>query len=149
MTLYSNRIPILLIDDSPEDYQALQRCFNKLGFGNPILHCAEGEEALSLLESTNDPKETTTSKLKPGCILLDLNMPGMNGREILRSLKTHPQLKQVPVVILSSSNDPQDITDCYRDGANSYMVKPSNFEGLVKSMRAFRNFWLETVEHPV
>lgn len=148
MTLNSHRIPILVIDDSPEDYQALQRCFTHLGFSNPLVHCSEGEEALNLLDQTTAPKTQVASNLKPGCILLDLNMPGMDGRDILRSIKTHPKLKQVPVVVLSSSNDPEDITSCYRDGANSYMVKPPNFDGLVKSMEAFRNFWLDTVEHP-
>ena len=148
MTLNSHRVPILVIDDSPEDYQALQRCFTQLGFSNPLVHCSEGEEALNLLDQTTAPNTHVASNFKPGCILLDLNMPGMDGRDILRSIKTHPQLKQVPVVVLSSSNDPGDITSCYRDGANSYMVKPPTFNGLVKSMEAFRNFWLETVEHP-
>ncbi len=148
MNQNTDRIPILVIDDSPEDYQSLKRCFSKLGFANPLVHCEEGEEALSLLESTGKAKANKAMTVKPGCILLDLNMPGMDGRDILRFIKTHPRLKQVPVVVLSSSNDPQDITACYRDGANSYMVKPPNFDGLVKSMRAFRTFWLETVEHP-
>ncbi|MGD9852986.1 MAG: response regulator [Nitrospirales bacterium] len=149
MTLNADRMPILVIDDSSEDYQTLQRCFNKLGFDNPLVHCAEGEKALSLLESTSGPKVPATPTLKPGCIFLDLNIPDMDGRTILRSIKTHPQLKQTPVLVLSSSDDPNDITASYRDGANFYMVKPSNFEALVKSMRAFRNFWLETVEHPL
>lgn len=149
MTHNTDQLPIMVIDDSPEDFQSLRRCFSRLGFTNPLVHCEEGQEALSLLESTGKAKARKARDVTPGCILLDLNMPGMDGREVLRFIKTHPRLKQVPVVVLSSSNDPRDITTCYRDGANSYMVKPPNFEGLVKSMEAFRTYWLETVEHPV
>ncbi len=144
----SEPMPVLLIDDNPEDYRTLKRCFTQLNFSNTLMYCGEGEEALQLLKKTSQAQTPVARKLRPGCILLDINMPEMDGREILRAIKSDPILKLTPVVVYSSSKDEQDIQNYYRDGANAYMVKPSNYEGLLKTMASFKSYWGDTTLRP-
>ena len=148
MTCAPQQIPILLVDDNPEDYRTLKRCFTQLGLSNPLLYCSEGQEALDFLNASQNQENKAASRLKPGCILLDLNMPTMDGKDVLRSIKSTPQTKHIPVIMLSSSDRPEDVQDCYREGAKAYLKKPQNFEGLMEAIQSFRTFWLENIEQP-
>ena len=142
--------PILLVEDSPEDYEMALRGLKKAGLRNPIQHCWDGDEALDYLYHRGAFAEHF-SPVAPGIILLDLNMPRMDGREFLEELKRDPVLKQIPVVVLTTFADEWDIQDCYRRGANSYMQKPLDFEGFMNAMSRLSNYCFEVVvlPHPV
>src|ERR1700686_1480644 len=102
--------PILIVEDSTDDFEATKRAFMKANLHNAIKHVFNGEDALSYLRSD--------ALTKPGLILLDLNMPGMDGRKTLEIIKQSPKLKKIPVVILTTSDDERDVKACYDLGAN-------------------------------
>jgi CheY-like chemotaxis protein len=130
--------PILLVEDSPEDFEATERALRKAGLKNPIYRCADGEEALDFLHRRGSYADAADAP-RPGIVLLDLNLPGTDGREVLSEIKTDPALKQIPVVVLTTSSDQRDIDVCYRSGANSYIQKPERLHG----------YWLEVVILPM
>lgn len=140
--------PILIVEDSPEDFEAVRRAFNKARVTNPLLHCEDGDDALDLLFDrgayANDP-----NRARPGLILLDLNLPGTDGREVLREIKSHPQLKSIPVLILTTSASERDIEACYAIGANSYIQKPVDMHGFMTAFERLRDYWLELVILPL
>jgi two-component system response regulator len=127
--------PILIVDDSYDDFEATKRAFAKARLANAITHARSGEEALAYLQS----EETAM----PGLILLDLNMPGLDGRKTLEILKRSPALKKIPVVILTTSDDERDIKACYESGANTYVQKPVDFDGLISAVRRLKEYWFE------
>src|SRR5687768_9948149 len=111
---------MLLVEDSPEDREATLRALNRAGLSNPI-HCvASGDEALDFLFRRGQYSDPQSSP-RPSMVLLDLNLPGTDGREVLAEIKQSEHLKLVPVVILTTSTDERDIQGCYRMGANSYI----------------------------
>ena len=138
---------ILIVEDTDEDYEA---CVSALthdnNLANPIQRCETGDEALDFLYRRgvfiNRPPET------PSLILLDLNLPGTNGREVLSLIKNDENLKPIPVIVMTSSSDPADIDDCYRQGANSYVVKPVNLDGFLGAITRLRDYWFEIVLLP-
>ncbi len=134
--------PILIIEDSVEDYMVILRIFKKLNLPNPILHCEDGDQALDFLFHPGYGKPDGKPAL-PGFILLDLNLPGTDGREVLMRIKTDKQLKTIPVVVLTTSNDPDDIQYCYAAGANCYIQKPVNLKDFKKALQALVTFWFE------
>lgn len=139
--------PILLVEDSPEDFETTERAFRKSGLNNPIFRCADGDEALDFLHRRgrySDPKKAP----RPGVILLDLNLPGTDGREVLNEIKTDPDLKQIPVIVLTTSKDERDIEVCYRCGANSYIHKPVDLDGFMKAIERLNDYWFEVVILP-
>lgn len=140
--------PILLVDDNPQDYQATKRSLQQIGISNPLMYCADGDEALDLLLSGSRKASPANPLPRPCLILLDLNLPGTDGREVLKQLKQNDQLKSIPVVVLTTSSDTNDIEDCYRRGANSYVIKPVDYDGLVSDMRALCDFWLGVARLP-
>src|SRR5207253_2622403 len=85
---------------------------------------------------------------RPGVVLLDLNLPGTDGREVLREVKNDPGLKNIPVIVLTTSNDERDVEACYRAGANSYIQKPVNIEGFFKAIQRLTDYWFEVVILP-
>ena len=127
--------PILIVEDSDDDFDAAKRAFNKANLRNPIVHVYSGTEALDYLQSD--------SQVKPGIILLDLNMPGIDGRKTLEIIKQRDALKQIPVVILTTSNDERDIEACYKLGANTYIQKPVDFDGLIAAIKRLKEYWFE------
>jgi two-component system response regulator len=129
--------PILIVDDSDDDFYAAKRALVKASLYNPIEHAVSGEEAIKMLQ-TNTP-----SKPRPGLILLDLNMPGIDGRQTLEIIKRDDALKSIPVVILTTSDDERDVDICYALGANTYIQKPVNFEGLIEAMNRLKGYWFE------
>jgi CheY-like chemotaxis protein len=140
--------PILLIEDSPEDFEATSRALNKAGLANPIYHCGDGDESLDFLYQRgiyNDP----TRAPRPGVIMLDLNLPGTDGREVLAEIKGHERLKNIPVIVLTTSTDERDIERCYGAGANSYIKKPVDLPGFVRAIQMLKDYWFEVVILPV
>ncbi|MFA5904061.1 MAG: response regulator [Desulfobacula sp.] len=134
--------PILIIEDSTEDYMVILRIFQRLNLPNPVFHFEDGDEALNFLFHPDGGKPYGKPPL-PGFILLDLNLPGTDGREVLMRIKTDEQLKTIPVVVLTTSNDPDDIQYCYAAGANCYMHKPVNLKDFKKALQALVSFWFE------
>ncbi|MGD9852987.1 MAG: response regulator [Nitrospirales bacterium] len=139
---------ILLIEDSPEDAEATRRSFRKSGLLNPIVHYENGDDALTyLLGLASHPTDSATSSL-PGMILLDLNLPGTHGQEVLLTIKSDPHLRKIPVIVLTTSSDERDIESCYHRGANSYIVKPVETDGLLKAISRLKEYWFEVVVLP-
>lgn len=139
--------PILIIEDSPEDLEVTIRSLRVAGLQNPISYCSNGDEALDYLYRRGVYRELQMEWL-PGFILLDLNMPGSDGREFLEELKKDPSLKLIPIVVLTTSADERDVQDCYARGANSYIQKPLDFEGFIQAMRRLHEYWFEVVLIP-
>src|SRR5262249_19483225 len=135
--------PILLVEDSDEDYQVTVRAFRKLGLANPTHHCRSGDEALDFLRGRGRYAGAGQAP-RPGIVLLDLNLPGTDGREVLAEIKGDPALRRIPVVVLTTSGDQRDILSCYRAGANSYIKKPVNLGDFFRAIESFKAYWFET-----
>jgi two-component system, response regulator len=138
---------ILIVEDSPEDYEATVRAFRKAGLANPISRCETGGEAIDYLYRRGVYAAPEKSP-RPGIILLDLNLPGMDGRDVLRVIKKDPDLKIIPIIILTTSTDERDIQDCYDNGANSYIHKPVDLNGLMIAIQRLSDYWFEIVILP-
>ena len=139
--------PILLVEDSPEDFETTERAFRRSGLKNPIYRCADGDEALDFLYRRGRYAAVDAAP-RPGVILLDLNLPGTDGREVLSEIKNDPGLKQIPVIVLTTSKDERDIEVCYRCGANSYIQKPVDLDGFMKAIERLNDYWFEVVILP-
>lgn len=138
---------ILLVEDNEHDVFAVQRALDKSGVRNPMLHFRTGEELFDYLkrqDETEDPEQ----QIMPAIILLDLNLPTITGYDVLNVLKGHEQLKRVPIIVFSSSNDERDIQACFEAGANSYIVKPMTFAGLIKAIAELYDYWFEIAVLP-
>ena len=138
--------PVLVIEDSAEDFTALGRAFRKHGLRNPVLRCEDGDQALEYLQGYGTSSQWPSDL--PTIILLDLNMPGTDGRSVLEILKQDPQLFKIPVIIFTTSSNNEDIEECYRLGANSYVTKPINYSALEEKVRLIVRYWLEFNELP-
>lgn len=143
----STNQPILVVEDSPEDYEATHRTFRKAGLVNPIFHCADGDSALDYLWQRGDYGDPAKAP-RPGIILLDLNLPGTDGRDVLAEIRGDKNLKNIPVVVLTTSRDDRDIETCYEIGANSYIQKPVDLEGFVNAITRLKEYWFEIVILP-
>lgn len=139
--------PILLVEDSPEDYEATQRALRRAGLANPIYRCEDGDEALDYLHGRGRFAGAGAAP-RPGIILLDLNLPGTDGRAVLEEIKADESLRQIPVVVLTTSTDERDIERCYRAGANSYIKKPVDLDGFLRAIHCLKEFWFEIVILP-
>lgn len=139
--------PILLVEDSPEDFETTERAFRKSGLRNPIFRCSDGDEALDYLHRRG-PYADPAKSPRPGVILLDLNLPGTDGREVLSEIKADPSLKQIPVVVLTTSRDERDVDACYKAGASSYIQKPVDLDGFIKAIERLNGYWFEVVILP-
>lgn len=133
---------ILLIEDSPEDAEAVFRAFRKSGLINPLHHCCDGDDALDYLHRRGRYVGPDKAP-RPSIILLDLNMPGTDGREVLADLKQCDDLKKIPVVVLTTSSDERDIDKCYEIGASSYVKKPVDLDGFMRAIQLLKDYWLE------
>lgn len=140
-------VHILLVEDNRDDYEASVRSLQKNDFGHPVHWCKNGEQALAYLFE-KAPDANGEQAQTPDLILLDLNMPGIDGRQVLKQLKHHDTLKRIPVVILTTSADPIDVDHCYDIGANSYIQKPVEFDNLSKMIVSLKDYWLGKVILP-
>jgi len=142
-----NPITILLADDDIDDQQMAIEALQESRVAND-LHCVEdGEELLDYLYRRGkyaDPKDSP----RPGLILLDLNMPRLDGREALKEIKSDSDLRRIPVVVLTTSQAEEDIFRTYDLGVNSFITKPVSFDGLVTVMKTLQQYWFEIVELP-
>lgn len=132
--------PVLVAEDSLDDFEATQRAFRKAGLDRKIEHLKSGEEVITYLR--------TPGKSWPSLILLDLNMPGMGGRKALEIIKKDDALKDIPVVVLTTSNYDADVRMCYALGANTYVQKPVDYDALSASIRCIKEYWLDTALLP-
>lgn len=126
--------PILLVEDNPVDIDLTLRAFKLRKLSNPIIVLRDGEEALSWFDNWQN-------KQLPVVILLDLKLPKVNGLEVLKTIKSHPIFKTIPIVILTTSADNLDINKAYLLGANSYIVKPVNFEKFIEVVEKIEVYW--------
>lgn len=140
--------PILIAEDDADDRYLIQTAFSEIGYPEPIDFVENGIEVFSYLDNiyTNNNNE---EKALPGFILLDLNMPKKDGREVLKELKQHPVFKKIPVIVFTTTKNEIEIKRCYELGANSYVVKPISFDALLKVVENIRSFWFQTASIPV
>jgi CheY-like chemotaxis protein len=132
---------ILIVEDSPEDYNTTLRAFKKVGMKNKVLRFEMGDDCLDYLYGRGEFE--ARNNLYPALIMLDLNLPGTDGREVLKIIKSDQTLKKIPVVVLTTSNDTGDIEKCYQLGANSYIQKPVSFEGFINAITTLKEYWFE------
>ncbi|MBD2560453.1 response regulator [Nostoc sp. UIC 10607] len=142
--------PLLVVEDSNEDFRMLQRLMRRMSVQNPIHRCTNGDEVLDFLyQQGSEALRNSQVALRPSVILLDLNLPGIDGRDILDRLKQDKSFKEIPIVVFTTSSNPKDIELCYRKGANGYLVKPMDAQELKKTIQAFVDYWLEANMPPV
>jgi CheY-like chemotaxis protein len=147
MNDHGRPIVILLADDDEEDRMLAANALEESRVVNDLRFVEDGEELLDYLYHRGVYAEPGSSPT-PGLILLDLNMPRKDGREALREIKADPDLRRVPVVVLTTSKAEEDIYRTYDLGANSFITKPVSFDGLVAVMRDIGRYWIEIVELP-
>jgi len=129
---------ILLIEDNPDDVELMLLAFDNHRVANRIAVAHDGVAALELLHGTSEREAVEL----PALILLDLNMPRMNGIETLGAIRKHPRTRMIPVVVLTSSRLERDLVESYNLGVNSYVVKPVDFEQFVEATREIGSYWL-------
>jgi CheY-like chemotaxis protein len=140
--------PILVVEDNAEDFLALSRALRKHAVPNPVVHCHNGEQALEYLQGYGRHPAWPTAL--PVLVLLDLNMPGLDGRDVLRALQFDQALHTIPVIVFTSSNSVLDVEECYQLGANSFLTKPLSYADLEEKIGIMARYWLNTAElfHP-
>lgn len=140
-------ISILIADDDADDRMLIEDAFRESRLSNPLAFVENGEELLQYLRSEGKFAGRDNRHM-PRLILLDLNMPKMDGRTALRHLKADPDLRRIPVVVLTTSKAEEDILRTYDLGVSSFITKPVTFQGLVDVVRALNSYWIEIVELP-
>ncbi len=139
---------ILVADDDPDDRLLLEDALIETNLAESLYFVEDGEELMDYL--LDRKKYTTPSNCpRPDLILLDLNMPKKDGREALKEIKLNPQLRQIPIVVLTTSKAEEDILRTYESGVNSFISKPVSYEGLVELVRKLGVYWFETVRLPL
>jgi len=146
MMVDRNGAPILLVEDSPEDFETTRRAFRRAGLRNPMLHCPTGDDALDFLHHRG--RYTQATAPRPGIILLDLNLPGTDGRELLAEIRSDEDLRSIPVVIVTTSRHHRDVEWCYQHGANGYHVKAIDYAKFRDEMRLLVAYWLRACVLP-
>lgn len=125
--------PVLLVEDDNVDAMTVKRAMRDLQAGHSIVHSINGEEAMKYL--------TTSDMEKPFLILLDLNMPKMNGIEFLRVIKANQELKTIPIIVLTTSKEKRDILESFELGASGYMIKPVDYSKFVEILGKIMTYW--------
>ncbi|MEH0158224.1 response regulator [Limibacter armeniacum] len=142
-----NPFVILYADDDPEDRMLAEEAFEECKLLNRLIFVEDGDQLVRYLKHEGeyaDEKEFPT----PGLILLDLNMPKKDGREALKEIKSDPSLKMIPIVVLTTSSDEDDIHDTYELGVSSFITKPVSFDSLVDTIKTLGKYWIELVKLP-
>ena len=146
MTTHKDAIVILMADDDDDDYMLTQKALKESKLLNQLIRVKDGEELLDYLKGEG-PYENE-EVVRPGVILLDLNMPRKDGREALREIKSDERFRDIPVVVFTTSKAEEDIYRSYQLGVNSFITKPVTFENLISVMQALGKYWFEIVELP-
>lgn len=131
---------ILLVEDNPDDVELTKRAFNKSNVANELMVARDGEEALEMLHGGD--------RIVPAVVLLDLNLPKIDGLEVLRRIRADERTRLLPVVILTSSREESDLIKGYSSGANSYIRKPVDFEKFIEAVQSMGLYWLVLNELP-
>ena len=148
MTISNNlNSPLLMVEDSDADYFALLRALRQAGLNIPHHRCQNGDEALEYLRQSGSDDGSGLAP-RPSLILLDLNLPGTDGREVLKTVKNDQDLSTIPIIVMTTSANPSDIVECYRQGANGYQVKTSNYEGFKREIQRTVDYWFNTAIIP-
>jgi CheY-like chemotaxis protein len=141
------RITILIADDDAEDRMMIKDAFEENRLANDLRFVEDGEDLMDYLTRRGKYRGTENSP-KPGLILLDLNMPKKDGREALKEIKNNPELRGIPIVVLTTSKTEEDVYRTYDLGVNSFITKPVTFESLVSITKDLGRYWFEIVELP-
>ena len=144
MATNEDRIRVLLVEDSPTDAQLTIEALHAAKIANRLTHVEDGVEALQFLRQQGPYADAP----RPDLILLDLNLPRKDGREVLEELKRDPDLKVIPVVVLTTSRSEQDVLRSYQLHANCYITKPVDFTKFMEVVKAIEQFWLTVVTLP-
>lgn len=135
---------ILMVEDNPDDVELAHEALAEAKVRNRLWVVGDGVEALAFLNKADGYEESP----RPDIILLDLNMPRMNGREVLEKVKTDPRFKTIPVVVLTTSDSDEDILRSYQLNVNCYITKPVGFEDFIKVVKSIEDFWFTVVKLP-
>jgi len=142
-----SNLPILLVEDDPNDQVLIRRAFAKAKLMNPLHIVDDGDAAVAYLSGEGVFADRAAHPL-PTLVLLDLKLPRRSGLEVLEWLRRNPQIRRIPVVVLTSSQDSADIDRAYDLGANSYLVKPVDFDGLLALLRTVGLYWIVMNQNP-
>ena len=142
VSTYDN--PILLAEDNLDDILIIKRVWKKGKIKNRLFIVRDGEEAIDFLYK----KKTYKNAPKPSLMLLDLKMPKMDGFEVLQKVREDDSLKNMPIIVLTTSNREKDVNRAYKLGCNSYIIKPVNFDNFIKAIMQIQNYWLYLCELP-
>ncbi len=137
-------VEILLVEDNPADARLVTEVFKDFKINNKLCHVKDGVEAMDYLHRKGEYSNTS----KPDLILLDLNLPRKDGREVLKEIKEDEKLRCIPVVILTTSSAEEDILKTYCNHANCYIIKPVDFDQFIKVIQSIECFWLTMVQLP-
>jgi CheY-like chemotaxis protein len=141
-------VTILLADDDAEDREMARDALQDSRLANEMRFAVDGQDLMDYLRHQGKYASGEIEAPRPGIILLDLNMPKKDGREALAEIKADPDLRRIPVVVLTTSKDEQDVLRTYDLGVSSFITKPVTFAGLVEAMRTWTRYWFELVELP-
>ncbi|RVU36959.1 response regulator [Hwanghaeella grinnelliae] len=143
-----NLQPIIIVEDSDDDFEATERALKRDGpIANPLVRFDNGQDALDYMFN-RPPYEDRAANPIPAIVLLDLNLPGVDGRQVLTELKNSEATQKIPVVIMTTSDDPRDVNSSYAKGANSYLRKPVALEDLFRTIQLFKEYWLSVAILP-
>ena len=143
-----NHVEVLLVEDNIHDAEMTTRALKKVNLANNLVHVKDGEEALDFIFARGKFKDRGTDN-QPKVILLDIKMPKVDGIEVLRQIKSNEVSKSIPVVIMTSSKEEQDVISSYQLGVNSYVVKPVDFDGFARAVSQLGMYWLLTNQPPM
>jgi two-component system response regulator len=141
-------VTILIVEDSPDDVELMMRALKQNNLANQVQICEDGQEALDYLFCEGAHAQRSECK-SPKVVFLDLKLPKVDGLEVLRRIKSNESTKTVPIVIVTSSQEEPDLQECYRLGANSYVVKPVDFDSFLKVISDLGFYWLVVNKQPV
>lgn len=147
MMARAREIPILLVEDSPEDALLTIRAFRRGDIANRVDVCETADRAIDYLRRGGQFDAMGKEPL-PCMIVLDLNLPGMDGRDFLKVIKSDDTLRAIPVVVLTTSDEPSDIRICYDNGANSYIPKPTRPDDIQSAVQSIKNYWFDISRLP-
>ena len=144
-----NPVDLLLVEDSSHDAELTIRELKNHNLANNLFHVKDGEEAIDFMFGTGIYAGEKHAENPPKLILMDINMPKVNGMEVLEMLKSDDRTAKIPIVILTSSKEDLDIQTCYKLGANSYIVKPVNFKAFTEAIKNLGFYWLLLNQPPL
>lgn len=137
-------VEILIVEDSPGDARLVEEGLRQGRLANRLHHVLDGNQATAFLHRRGDYAEAP----RPDLVLLDLNLPGKDGREVLAEMKADPDLRKIPVIALTTSSAEEDVEACYRAGANAYITKPVDLDKFMEAIQSLDRFWFSVVTLP-